>query len=398
MLDGNGSILKDIKTARNRDQKNQIFRYAFHMYWFSYIFAASILGAILILSQCNISIIDAWFLSTSAIVNGGLSTISMSSLTNNTFMILGLLMLFGNSTFMLLPPIFYRYYRLTKLKVNIIKYLSAEIQDDDKSRVVEYYVRLQKSLRVAIIVISSYILFFLAFGTAMLTIILNFVDSNEELQERGFTNFQNALFLAVSAFSNTGLTLSSSNMTIYNKGDNTIFIFIVCGILILAGNTFFPMFVRLYILLIQKTLLYIRDHQMISNNRERLIRFDHSFAETLKTLQFILDNPRNMCTLMFNTGDSFYLFQMGSICFLFEWIIFLTTTCYHNYLSDTYGSVRHVAGLGLFQVLNTRHCGFQVFNMRDLPDAMLYVIAFMMLLSAAPYIGLLHRTTGKCMT
>jgi Trk-type K+ transport system membrane component len=357
----------------------------------------SIIGGIIIKTCDNdLNFVDALYIAVSGTVNAGLTTISMSQLSKSIFIIIGILMLIGSSTFMLLPTITYRYYRLTILHNDMTLYINNVSSDHKNYKIVQYHLHLKQSLLIVIFIILSYMILLISIGILILYIALYNLPIEPELQQRNITNLQNAIFISISAYSNTGFTLSSNSLYYYNTGGfyNTICL-ITIGILILSGNIFFPILIRYYIVLIKNTITYIITITNRHNN-DNIINHHHpcySLSQLLHSLDFILDNPRNICTHMFNRHDSIYLFQMGLMTIMLEWFVFILTCTYRPSMLE-YGTPSHVIGLGLFQVLNTRHAGFAVFDLRDVPQSMLFIMSLMMILSSVPYIGVLHRSTG----
>jgi Trk-type K+ transport system membrane component len=95
-------------------------------------------------------------------------------------------------------------------------------------------------------------------------------------------------FNAVSAFNNSGLSLLDANMVVFNQ---SAFIMISMGLFILAGNTGFPIFLRLFVWTLHK---YLPDNA--------------AWSDSKLTLKFLLDYPRRCYTNMFPSKHTWWLF------------------------------------------------------------------------------------------
>ena len=113
-------------------------------------------------------------------------------------------------------------------------------------------------------------------------------------RENGLSPFWTGAFFAVSAFNNSGMALLDANMTAFQT---SYYLLLTLSLLILAGNTCFPPFLRL-ILWTMKTCLPGTPR----------------WSEKKKVLQFILEHPRRVYTHLFPSQETWYL--VGSLIVL----------------------------------------------------------------------------------
>jgi len=104
----------------------------------------------------------------------------------------------------------------------------------------------------------------------------------------GLGSWWTGAFLAASAFNNSGMMLLDANMTAYN---NDVYIMLTAGLLILAGNTMYPVFLRLFIWILRKCLPKSED-----------------WADERLTLEFLLEHPRRCYTNLFPMKETWWLF------------------------------------------------------------------------------------------
>jgi hypothetical protein len=98
-------------------------------------------------------------------------------------------------------------------------------------------------------------------------------------RENGLAPWWVGAFNAISAFNNSGMSLLDANMTAFNEA---IYMLLTMSLLILAGNTCYPIFLRLIVWTMYKVLPENGD-----------------WADSRDTLKFLLDHPRRCYTNMF---------------------------------------------------------------------------------------------------
>jgi hypothetical protein len=106
-------------------------------------------------------------------------------------------------------------------------------------------------------------------------------------EKNGINPFWTGAFNAVSAFNNSGMSLLDANMTVFNKA---VYLLLTMGLLILAGNTMYPVFLRWIVWTIR---------QILPRNKE--------WSDARATLQFLLDHPRRCYTNLFPAEHTWWL-------------------------------------------------------------------------------------------
>jgi Trk-type K+ transport system membrane component len=368
----------------------------FHIAWTLYVLFLSFGGGLLIYAcDPGLSFMDSIFISTSATVNGGLTVVPCAAVKNGTFVIVGWLMCLGSAAFMLLPTLIYRYYKLrSKWTIMTQRLLDPTISQEDHSVIVDHMRWCSATLVIALL-IFIYIASFILFGAIVLTISLSSHPMETDLHGRGFTYFQNALFLSTSAFTNSGLALSDRGLT--HMADNHFALFIIT-ILILAGNTLLPVGLRAFTELTLYLMKYLiqksddRDsvlHDVIESRQLQGLLIDVRYS-----LEYALKYPRKICTYLFHSTDTIFLVQISAILTCIEYIVFVIGSVNRTPLLNAMGGKGNLLRLGIFQVINTRHAGFGMIDHRLMAQDTLFMTAIMMFLSPVPYIGLLERTAG----
>ncbi|KAJ5219631.1 hypothetical protein N7468_008835 [Penicillium chermesinum] len=175
----------------------------------------------------------------------------------------------------------------------------------------------------------------------------------------GVAPFWAGAFTATSAFVNCGMTLSSNDLI---PLQNEPFPLCFLGILILAGCTLYPCFLR-------GVLFTAR--WFLPENSER-------WQSSRDALDYILICPERVYHMLYPTPHTFFL--LGSVIVLngINWVSF-------ELLATGARDTKAIRALdGLFQSLAIRGGGFAVVDFLKLPQSMMVLYAFMMYISPFP--------------
>ncbi|MCJ1380624.1 hypothetical protein MMC17_003732 [Xylographa soralifera] len=139
------------------------------------------------------------------------------------------------------------------------------------------------------------------------------------------------------------------------------------SLLILAGNTCYPIFLRFLLWSIAKVL----------PNRG-------AFIETKSTIRFLLDHPRRCYTTLFPSSHTWWL--LGTIVVLncTDWAAFEVLNIGNSSLTSLPTGTRVIDGL--FQAIAVRSGGFYVVNVAELRIGLLVLYAIMMYISVYPVV------------
>jgi Trk-type K+ transport system membrane component len=324
----------------------------------------SCFGGLLIKLTNKIKYIDGLFLAISAVTSTGLSPVSMLDLKSETFVILLLLILVGSSLILPLGPMIYRRYQYSKFKQLVPKDII--IQDNP---VISEFDLQDRALGVMLRTMIYYVVLWMLLGGALLWATLYLHENEPELEERGYSRFNSAFFLSVSAFNNAGFSLSSDS-TGYLA--NNPLAYLILSLLIIAGNTMAPVFYRIII---------------YAEWRLR-IRFKMSTAEH----RFILDNPRRISVNTLPTREVIFLLITTTALNIIQYIFYLGSVLGNEELVDIHGDKLTLAGIGFFQTISTRNAGLQMMSLRTMNQGMLLVYAIAMYLSGAPFLTALYAS------
>lgn len=188
---------------------------------------------------------------------------------------------------------------------------------------------------------------------------------------RADTTLQNGLnpwwvgaFNAVSAFNNSGMSLLDANMVAFQ---NSGYIVLTMGLLIVAGNTAYPLFLRLIIWTLKKLM---PDTPYCSDYRT--------------TLTFLLDHPRRCYTNLFPSAHTWWL--LGALVMLngIDWVAFEILNIGNPLIESLPRGTRVV--VGLFQALAVRNGGFYVVSIAQLRIGLLVLYVVMMYISVYPVV------------
>lgn len=123
--------------------------------------------------------------------------------------------------------------------------------------------------------------------------------------EFGVNPWWAGIFLSVSAFNNTGMSVIDTNMVPFQS---SYFVLIVVGVLVLAGNTAYPLFLRC---ILWSTLQIMK-----------LTTTPATKAPWKETIEFILKYPRRVYTTLFPAGATWWLLLVLIAINTIDWLAF----------------------------------------------------------------------------
>ncbi|KAJ2978189.1 hypothetical protein NUW58_g7571 [Xylaria curta] len=177
----------------------------------------------------------------------------------------------------------------------------------------------------------------------------------------------NGIFNGVSAFNNSGMSVLDLNMIPYGS---SYFVLIVMGAMILAGNTAYPIFLRLCIWCSLKTL--------------NLVSYPDDFVDWKVTLEYILKYPRRVYTNLFPQRQTWWLVFMLFVLNGTDWVAFEVLNLGNPNLNGIPTGSRVIDGL--FQALAVRSGGFYVVSIPTVYIGLQVLYVIMMYISVYPVV------------
>ncbi|KAI5263624.1 TrkH-domain-containing protein [Aureobasidium subglaciale] len=172
-------------------------------------------------------------------------------------------------------------------------------------------------------------------------------------------------FNAISAFNNSGMSLLDANMVAFQT---SYYLLLTMGLMILAGNTCYPIFLRLIVWTIYKLL-------------PKTARFDDHRI----TLRFLLDHPRRCYTNLFPSEHTWWLAFAVFVLNGVDWAAFEILNIGNRVLNDAIPI--HIRVLdGLFQAFAVRSGGFYVVSIPTVRISLQVLYVIMMYISVYPVV------------
>ncbi|OBT57870.1 hypothetical protein VE04_02203 [Pseudogymnoascus sp. 24MN13] len=187
-------------------------------------------------------------------------------------------------------------------------------------------------------------------------------------RENGINPWWLGIFNGASAFNNSGMSLLDENMIPFQT---SIYMLTTMGLLILAGNTAYPLFLRLILWSMLKLLT-------------RIYPAEDQYADYKTTLRFILTYPRRVYTNLFPSSQTWWLLLMLIVLNGIDWAAFELLNI-GNSLTSTIPERFRVLD-GLFQALAVRSGGFYVTSIANLRIGLQVLYVIMMYISAYPVV------------
>ncbi|BGP12490.1 hypothetical protein JCM10213_005472 [Rhodosporidiobolus nylandii] len=168
-----------------------------------------------------------------------------------------------------------------------------------------------------------------------------------------------AFFQVWSSFSNNGMSLCDASMVPFQKA---YWLIIVQSLLILGGNTAFPVFLRLVIWVTSK---------LVPRN-----------SRTRETLQFLLDHPRRCFIYLFPSHQTWFLVFILVCLNGIDWACFLILDIGNSVIESIPTGVRVIDGL--FQAFAVRASGFAIVPLASVAPALQLLYVIMMYIAVYP--------------
>lgn len=189
---------------------------------------------------------------------------------------------------------------------------------------------------------------------------------NEQPRNVGIPWF--ALYQSISAFTNTGMSLCDTSMLPFQKAYLMIVVMII---LIFAGNTALPVFLRCTVWVIYKC--------VPESSRVR------------ESLKFLLDHPRRCFVYLFPATQTWVLALVMLSLTLIDWVSFLVLDLGTEAIMSLPIGTRIAAGF--LQSVAVRAAGFSIVPLSELAPAVKVLYVVMMYISVYP-IALSVRSTN----
>ncbi|KAK7057587.1 potassium transport protein [Favolaschia claudopus] len=177
-----------------------------------------------------------------------------------------------------------------------------------------------------------------------------------------------ALYQVVSAYTNTGTSLVDQSMVPFQHAYPMI---VFMAFLILAGNTAFPIFLRLTIW--------------------TMTRFVPKNSRANETLHFLLDHPRRCFIYLFPSHQTWFLLTIVLFLNVTDWFFFLVLDIGNPAMDSIPLHVRFA--IGLLQAIAVRAAGFGIVALATLAPAVKVLYLIMMYISVYP-IAMSVRSTN----
>ncbi|KAH7000036.1 cation transport protein-domain-containing protein [Ilyonectria destructans] len=191
------------------------------------------------------------------------------------------------------------------------------------------------------------------------------INNPTAARDYGANPWWSGIFLSVSAFNNAGMSVIDAGMTVFQ---GSYFVLVVVGLLILAGNTAYPLFLRFILWLMLKTL--------------QLAKGSSTYGPWQETVEFILKYPRRVYTTLFPSQATWWLLLILLLINTIDWVAFEVLNIGNPTVEALPMADRIFAGW--FQAIAVRAAGFAVVSMSALYPAVQLLYMIMMYVSVYP--------------
>lgn len=301
--------------------------------------------------------VDMLYMSASALTVSGLNSVELENFSSSQIVVLTLLMLLGGEAFTSMLSLLFRKLKYNKpentesridandieleprdIPVNTITHVEAGqniaviVSSDNCSSSSSSSIDKDKKynlIRYLLFIVFSYIFLIHVSGSIFILLYVSLVSSARDvLNGRGIPKILFSISVTVSSFANAGLIPTNENMVIFKKNPGLLLIIIPQ---ILAGNTLFPVFLRLILWALKKITRRERFSYIMRNSK----RVNYSG---------LMSNKLTVCLAM--TVISLIVAQV-TLYWAMDWnsAVFDGLTSYQKIVN------------ALFMAVNSRHAG-----------------------------------------
>ncbi|RSL74756.1 hypothetical protein CEP53_000052 [Fusarium sp. AF-6] len=368
-------------------------------------------------SSHTLSYVDSLFLVVSAMTSAGLTTVNLSQATTGQQVLLFLLIIFGSRIWVSICIVYSRKRRFHKRFDDIVREArmrrrdpsprrfapspspppeveatgSGQVQEKDDEEIpylswsptigrnsptlnltseqrdelggIEF-----RSLKLLLRILLLYFFLWQFLGCIALGA---WINNNRSALDNSHKPWWLGIFNGVSAFNNSGMSLLDTNMVPFQR---SYFVLITMGLMILAGRTAFPLFLRFIIWSILKIM--------------RLV--GRGWTGSAESLHFILDHPRRVYVYLWPRGATWWLLFILIFLNSVNWVGFLLFNLNNPEIESIPTGPRVLAGL--FQALCVRFGGFHITDIANLHIGLQVLYAITMLILAYPIRNSIRRT------
>ncbi|KAK0641847.1 cation transport protein-domain-containing protein [Cercophora newfieldiana] len=193
------------------------------------------------------------------------------------------------------------------------------------------------------------------------------INSPDITTSNGVNPWWAGIFYAISAFNNNGMSLVDMNVIPFQQA---YYVLLTMALLILAGNTAYPLFLRLIFWSMWKIL--------------KLFTKEDAFRDTKSTLEFILNYPRRVYTNLFPARPTWWLCFMVILLNGTDWVLFEVLNIGNPVIEKIPLGPRVFAGL--FQAIAVRSGGFYIIPISAAYPGLQVMYVIMMYISVYPVV------------
>ncbi|CEJ94435.1 hypothetical protein VHEMI09968 [[Torrubiella] hemipterigena] len=218
-----------------------------------------------------------------------------------------------------------------------------------------------RALKLLLKIASGYFVGLHIFGAISLVGWIQYANPKyrEYLAECGQDKNWWAFYSSQTMISNLGFTLTPDSMISFRDAEWPMF---VMSFLAFAGNTLYPVFLRLVIWIMYK--LYPKS------------------ASTRESLAFLLDHPRRCYTLLFPSGTTWALFGIIFALNFIDTLLIIVLDLDNPEVNALPIGPRILAAI--FQAASSRHTGTATFNLANVNPAVQFSLLVMMYIAVFP--------------
>jgi len=309
---------------------------------------------VLFFTDPRLDFLQAFYLCVSAATMTGLASVDVKELKRSTEVLLALVIVFTSPMLMTLFPVAFRRRSFWLQEKEVQRSASRLDVGNTREHQIEYMALVHLTRTVLGYWIGVQL-------TAWLSLCAYFaVYPNPEIGGKSWDMVWWSLFGTISAFHNAGMTIRTNSL---NDFHDEPFVLLVYGLLILLGNTFYPIVLRAILWIWWKT----------SHGERRALAF-----------RYLLDRPRRCYTHLFRARQTVWLMIACVSLIVVQMLM-------QNMAEGSWVNV--FTGEYLFMSVSSRTAGLSSMDLSNLEAPVVFVYTVSMYIAASPVVVSMRSST-----
>jgi Trk-type K+ transport system membrane component len=355
--------------AAARKHAAEFVRPTYFKLHFTYITVLCFLASIILYllehyAEHDVAYVDCLFMAVSAVTLTGLTTVDYVKLSTGGQTCVYIFCMLGSNVFSSIAPALIRLHFLSRAAMTTKSHGRSLVRMDSFARATLIRAVEGSALRWIVAIAVVYYICTQVISSVILGCYFALTDTYKDLfASHGLSSWWFAILLSGASFNNSGFTLFLDSLTSFARD---YLVLIVSAVLIVAGNTGYPIAVRAIVAVI------------------------HKFRPNDPAIELLLKHPRRFSTHIFDAKSTRLLAAMLTTFAVVQMVLYLAIDFHQSYWAED--AVHQRVLMCFYQSISTRAGGFNVIDLSRTSPAVQVLTVLLMYVAAYPFITAVQRS------